>query len=177
MSLEKRQLYWYSSPTSWEVKWGVLGAIILFVVLTLVFAYAHARYRLAKGLEPMRYHAWLVQNRVDQMRRQRDAFIGNQTYREQYTTYPAYPMNTFYTNHTDMAPPPPAYDPRYPAPPQYISASDTKTYGASPVPTLPDTASGSTPPVGQTENPYRSGIGQQNSATNASAGTAYRYDL
>ncbi|KAK9377759.1 uncharacterized protein V1513DRAFT_435180 [Lipomyces chichibuensis] len=177
MSLEKRQWYWSSSSTSWEIKWGVLGAILIGVMLTIAFAYAHARYRLSKGLEPLHYHAWLVQNRMDLMRRQRDAFIGNQTYREQYTTYPAYPMNTFYTNHTDLAPPPPAYDPRYPGPPQYIPPPDTKIDGASPAPTSPDTASGSTPPVGQTENPYLSGIGQQNPAANASAGTAYRYGL
>ncbi|KAK9369677.1 hypothetical protein V1509DRAFT_618783 [Lipomyces kononenkoae] len=176
MRLDKRQ-WWYGGTTGWQVKWGVFGGIILGSMLLCLLAYIHARHRLAKGLQPLRYHAWLVQHRVELRERQRHAFDGDQSYREQY--YPAYPMNTFYTNNTDLPPPPPAYDPRYPQPPQYIPPTDTKTDTAPPVSELEDAASSSSSPVGhQTESPYRSATSQQNSTptANASAGTAYRYE-
>ncbi|KAK9240162.1 hypothetical protein V1525DRAFT_396136 [Lipomyces kononenkoae] len=180
MRLDKRQ-WWYAGSSAWGVKWGIFGGIILGTLLLCALAYIHARHRIAKGLQPLRYHSWLVQHRVDVMQRQRHAYAGDQTYREQH--YPAYPMNTFYSNNTDMAPPPPAYDPRYPAPPQYIPPPDTKAHETAPPPPaseLEDAASSSSsPPAAQhTEDPYRSAARPQNpapAADPASAGTAYRY--
>ncbi|KAK9247648.1 hypothetical protein V1506DRAFT_531771 [Lipomyces tetrasporus] len=179
MSLEKRQWYIYSDARSWEIKWAVFGAVILSILLLFVLAYVHARHRLAKGLEPLRYHAWLVQGRLQAIQRQDHAYGGGQMYREQYSVYPAYPMNTLNGNRADMAPPPPAYDPRYPAPPQYMPPTDTKAYDAASALSSPDAASTSTSPSeGQTENPYRSGFARQHPAGDMLVGgTAYRYDI
>lgn len=71
----------------------------------------------------MRYHQTQAARAAEQLQ-----------YREEYHSYPSYAMTTFATqNH--VAPPPPAYDPRYPAPPLYVPPSaDGKdvvpTYGA-----------------------------------------------
>jgi len=43
------------NQTSLTVRWVVFG-IIIFVILGLVFAYAHAKRRMQQGLPPKTYH-------------------------------------------------------------------------------------------------------------------------
>ncbi|KAK9469636.1 hypothetical protein V1512DRAFT_14178 [Lipomyces arxii] len=199
--LVKRQYYWYGSA-DWELKWAILGAILLGVFLILFVAYAHARYRLSKGLEPLRYHAWLVQGRLRHNQnhgpQQQDQPVDESTvYREYYTSYPAYAMTTFSTNQGDLPPPPPAYDPRYPTPPQYIppSADPKPGYDAPPpgmpppglagassaYPTPHGAPHGAYPPV-SVDNPYSTAVQAQTNGrvdlpdNERSAGTAYRYE-
>ncbi|KAK9455386.1 hypothetical protein V1511DRAFT_500307 [Dipodascopsis uninucleata] len=114
MVIERRQNYWPTYGSIWETKWAIVGGIVLGAAFFLVISYFHAKRRIDRGLPPLRYHAWLVNNRSYP----RAQPPGN-LYREQVTTYPAYPLSTLNTNTADMMPPPPAYDPRYPAPPQY----------------------------------------------------------
>ena len=42
--------------TAYAIKWAVIAAIVLAVVLYLVGGYFHARRRMSKGLPPLYYH-------------------------------------------------------------------------------------------------------------------------
>ncbi|KAK9481267.1 hypothetical protein V1514DRAFT_323384 [Lipomyces japonicus] len=116
MELSRRQYLWYGDTTSWELKWAVFGGIVFLIFVVFFVAYSHARSRIRQGKQPLKYHAWLVRSQPGS-----HYIPSRDTYQEQY--YPAYPLNTLNTNQPDLAPPPPAYDPRYPAPPQYSSQS------------------------------------------------------
>ncbi|KAK9452185.1 uncharacterized protein V1518DRAFT_410567 [Limtongia smithiae] len=125
MGLQKRQAFWYGGGVSdFATKWGIFGGIVAGLLVATFLAYFHARYRLAKGQEPLRYHTWLVQNRLNHMAAQRERERERNMYREEFTAYPAFAMNNLAPN--DVAVPPPAYDPRYPAPPKYVPATDLK---------------------------------------------------
>lgn len=55
-----------------RIRWIIIGGIFLLVTILLLLAYVlvirgnvdgrywHARRRLAKGLRPMAYHAWMI---------------------------------------------------------------------------------------------------------------------
>ncbi|KAK9462486.1 uncharacterized protein V1516DRAFT_670389 [Lipomyces oligophaga] len=118
-SLAKRQNTWYEDGNEWEIKWAVFAAIVCGIIFLMVLTYGHARYRLHKGKQPYRYQMWLVRNRMQFQDSQRRRQADRATYREDYHEYSAYPMTAYGGNTAEVVVPPPAYDPRYPSPPEY----------------------------------------------------------
>ncbi|KAL9623781.1 MAG: hypothetical protein Q9160_002012 [Pyrenula sp. 1 TL-2023] len=98
--------WWYWSPTAYAVKWGIVGAIFLFALIYVVGGYLHAQRRMKKGLRPLAYHRFLVS------RSQRARF-------EPMNNYTFTPVNNGYAMNGYPAPPP-AYNPAYPPPPNYM---------------------------------------------------------
>ncbi|KAK7206950.1 hypothetical protein BZA70DRAFT_275409 [Myxozyma melibiosi] len=136
-SLQKRQFWWYDDSSAWQTKWAIFGGVVFGLIVILALAYIHARHRLQNGKQPLRYHAWMVQNRIRWNQAQEAREAERVRYREEYHVYPSYAMNTFSTPAagTDaLAPPPPAYDPRYPAPPTYVAPADAKQTPPYPYP-------------------------------------------
>ncbi|MCJ1242831.1 hypothetical protein MMC30_000026 [Trapelia coarctata] len=91
--------------TSLIVRWVIFG-IIVFCILALVFAYAHAKRRMQTGLPPKAYHRWMVPNQ----NRTRQA----STIQNQFSFYRAGP-----SEYDLEAYPPPVYDPNHVMPPAY----------------------------------------------------------
>ncbi|KAF3905515.1 hypothetical protein AA313_de0201173 [Arthrobotrys entomopaga] len=131
--------YWYSEKAI-IVKWSIGGALLVFIFAYFLGGYLHAKRRLAKGLQPLAYHRWMVRREI--------------TPPETY----AYPIhfngnNGGYGNYGGYAepfqPPPPVYNSQMqPPPPSYYP--DNMPYGGR-----------GTPMSGSKTNPDQSMPGQQ----------------
>lgn len=51
--------WWYSNE-AFIIKWVVVAAIFAFFLIFVVGGYFHARYRMKKGLRPLRYQRYLI---------------------------------------------------------------------------------------------------------------------
>ncbi|KAL9130507.1 MAG: hypothetical protein Q9217_001327 [Psora testacea] len=52
--------WWGYSPTATAVKWSLIGALLLLVLIWLIGGYYHARRRVKKGQTPLPYHRFLL---------------------------------------------------------------------------------------------------------------------
>ncbi|KAK5007786.1 hypothetical protein LTR16_005834, partial [Cryomyces antarcticus] len=52
------QQWW--SPTGIAIKYAIITALLLFIILYFVGGYTHAQRRIRKGLPPLRYHRWML---------------------------------------------------------------------------------------------------------------------
>ncbi|KAI9842263.1 MAG: hypothetical protein M1838_003190 [Thelocarpon superellum] len=103
---------WWDTTTAIIIKWAVLAAIFVLILLFLAGAYFHANRRLNKGLPPLAYHRWLVRgHRRTQLEPQ---FASAPPPHDQFSFYQPQPGGY------NMYPiPPPAYNPSHPSPPTY----------------------------------------------------------
>ncbi|TKA63876.1 hypothetical protein B0A49_10569 [Cryomyces minteri] len=52
------QQWW--SPAGMAIKYAIITALLLFIILYFVGGYTHAQRRIKKGLPPLRYHRWML---------------------------------------------------------------------------------------------------------------------
>ncbi|KAL8946034.1 MAG: hypothetical protein Q9222_007516 [Ikaeria aurantiellina] len=98
---------WWYSDTAEAIKWAVIAAIVLFVILCFVGGRLHAKRRMRRGQAPLAYHRFLVRRSQRPPPAQQFTF-----YRHQQNPYEmnAYPPPPPAYNHNEM-PPPPMYQP------------------------------------------------------------------
>jgi hypothetical protein len=48
--------WWWTSPTAYAVKWGIIAGIFILFLLLFLGGYLHARRRMKRGLAPLGYH-------------------------------------------------------------------------------------------------------------------------
>jgi hypothetical protein len=48
--------WWWTSPTAYAIKWGIIGGIFVFFLVFFFGGYFHARRRMKNGLAPLGYH-------------------------------------------------------------------------------------------------------------------------
>ena len=58
--------WWWTSPTAYAVKWGIIAGIFILFLVFFLGGYLHAQRRMKRGLAPLGYHrvcqsdnAWL----------------------------------------------------------------------------------------------------------------------
>ncbi|EWC45243.1 hypothetical protein DRE_05970 [Drechslerella stenobrocha 248] len=97
---------WWYSDTAIIIKWTI-GAVILFA-LTAYFGggYIHAKSRMAKGLQPLPYHRWMVRRQMEP-----EAYVINPSRGPRVNTHGGYAEA--------YQPPPPVYNPYNAPPPEY----------------------------------------------------------
>ncbi|KAL8724552.1 MAG: hypothetical protein Q9181_006775 [Wetmoreana brouardii] len=111
---------WWYSDTAEAIKWAVVAAIFLAVVLFFVGGYFHAKRRIRRGQPPLPYH-----RRMRYPPAQQFTFYRHQQGPYEMNPYPPPPP----AYHNDM-PPPPQYEP-----PQGASkANPDQSYTAPPGP-------------------------------------------
>lgn len=47
---------WWNSPIAFAIKWAVVIGFVLFLATFMLGGYAHAKHRMKKGKDPLRYH-------------------------------------------------------------------------------------------------------------------------
>lgn len=114
---EKRDDYyfWYSRE-GYIVKWSIFLGLVGIIAIYIIGGYIHAKRRLKKGLLPLGYHRWLVSRRDLARVDPRYAVPNNAWYRpgyhnNAYYNNPQNPNGNYYGMNSNMAPPPPMYDP------------------------------------------------------------------
>lgn len=97
---------WGYSNTGIAIKWAIVGAILILLVLWLVFGRIHAQRRIRRGQRPMVYHRFLVP------RFQRARFHPQAPYPSNGPGWggEGYPLQAY---------PPPAYNTEHVPPPVY----------------------------------------------------------
>jgi len=48
--------WWWTSPTAYIVKWGIIAGIFILFLLFFGGGYLHAQRRMKRGLAPLGYH-------------------------------------------------------------------------------------------------------------------------
>ncbi|KAF1351243.1 hypothetical protein BDV97DRAFT_421217 [Delphinella strobiligena] len=122
--------FWWSNE-GYYVRYAIVAAVFVGIILFILVAYIHARRRIKRGLQPLAYHRWLVRRSHPYSRRN----VFNPY--PQQNTYPpnaAYPNNV-YAHHgpppTGQGYPMNGYTPYAPggAPPQAGWAPPPPAYG------------------------------------------------
>ncbi|KAL9595793.1 MAG: hypothetical protein Q9179_004847 [Wetmoreana sp. 5 TL-2023] len=147
---------WWYSDTAEAIKWAVVAAIFLAVVLFFVGGYFHAKRRIRRGQPPLPYH--------------------------RRTRYPPAQQFTFYRHQqgpyemNPYPPPPPAYHSDMPPPPQYeppqggskINPDQSYTAPPEPPPAAEASAAGPSSPALERRQslrePYNAGAPQNEEA-------------
>ncbi|EMC94997.1 hypothetical protein BAUCODRAFT_72021, partial [Baudoinia panamericana UAMH 10762] len=124
------------------VRYAVVAVLFAAILLFFVGGYLHARHRIRKGLPPLRYHKWMVQQRMIYV--QSAPMTHNR-----YSAHDGYAMEHY-------PPPPPAYTAGDAPPPVYQPPDSNKPTEQSTVhvqplastPTLEAESSGRSPTAG-----------------------------
>jgi hypothetical protein len=48
--------WWWTSPTAYAVKWGIIAGIFILFLVFFLGGYLHAQRRMKRGLAPLGYH-------------------------------------------------------------------------------------------------------------------------
>ncbi|KAL9028091.1 MAG: hypothetical protein Q9196_003487 [Gyalolechia fulgens] len=148
--------WWYSNSAE-AIKWAVLAAIFLAIILFFAGAYLHAQRRIKKGQAPLKYHRWLLprSQRLRYAPQQQFTFYHHQQNPYEMQPYPPPPP----AYHHHEMPPPPQYEP----PPGGSKTNPDQQYTAPPGAPLappPGEASRAGPlsplsPIQDREEPWR----------------------
>ncbi|KAL9005204.1 MAG: hypothetical protein Q9188_002003 [Gyalolechia gomerana] len=121
---------WWYSDTAEAIKWAIVAAIFLAIILFFAGGYFHAQRRMKKGQAPLRYHRWLLprSQRLRYAPPQQFTFYHHQQNPYEMQPYPPPPP----AYHHNAMPPPPQYEP-----PQGASKTNPdQQYTAPPGPPL-----------------------------------------